>query len=346
MVSKRLTYRIAFFLAMSAVISACRPDPAALAPTPHDPPYAVELPQGFPPLPVPEDNALTQSRVELGKRLFFDSRLSSDGMISCASCHLPENAFSDPRQVSLGVHERPGFRNSPTLANVAYQPRLFMDGGVPNLEMQILAPFDEHSEFDLPIDEAAERLLEDFELIQLSQMAYNRDPDPFVITRALSAYQRTLISGQSAYDRYINGDAFAMSPDAIAGMELFFSSKTDCSACHSGVFLTDFSYQNIGLYEAYSDYGRERVTADPNDRGKFKVPTLRNVAVTAPYMHDGSLSTLQEVVAHFNAGGGQNELQHPAVRPLHLTENEQAQLVAFLEALTDETFINNSEHRP
>lgn len=331
---------------MTAVISACRPDPASLAPMLHDPPYQVALPQGFPPLPVPEDNALTQSRVLLGKRLFFDTRLSADGMISCASCHLPEHAFADPRQVSLGVDDRPGFRNSPTLANVAWQPRLFMDGGVPNLEMQILAPFEEHSEFDLPITEAAERLLDDYEMVQLSQMAYNRDPDPFVLTRALAAYQRTLVSGQSAYDRYLSGEASAMSTEAVAGMELFFSPKTDCSACHNGPFLTDFTYQNIGLYAAYTDYGRERVTADPNDRGKFKVPTLRNVAVTAPYMHDGSLQTLEEVVAHFNEGGAGNALQHPAVRPLNLTENEQAQIVAFLDALTDETFINNSEHRP
>lgn len=341
----RLTYRFAL-LAMTAVISACRPDPAALAPIAYDPPFAVSLPEGFPPLPVPEDNALTNARVELGKRLFFDTRLSSDGMISCASCHLPEHAFSDPRQVSLGVNDRPGFRNSPTLANVAWQPRLFMDGGVPTLEMQILAPFDEHTEFDLPITEAAERLSEDFQIVQLSQMAYNRDPDPFVITRAIAAFQRTLISGNSAYDRFIKGEVSAMSVEAIAGMELFFSPKTDCSACHNGPFLTDFSYQNIGLYAAYTDFGRERVTADPSDRGKFKVPTLRNVAVTPPYMHDGSLQTLEEVVAHFNAGGMQHDLQHPAVRPLNLTNDEQTQLVAFLHALTDETFINNSEHRP
>lgn len=305
----------------------------------------VEVPDHFPPFTQPDGNMLTKDRVALGKALFFDSRLSSDGMVSCASCHLPDAAFADPLQVSLGAHGREGFRNAPSLANVAFHPFLFMDGGVPTLELQVLAPFDDPTEFDFPITEAAELLASDPEIRALSLRAYGRIPDPFVITRSLAAFERTLISADSPYDRYLSGDASALNASALEGMSLFFSESVGCGNCHSGPLLTNFSFENIGLYSQYTDEGRQRVTALAEDNGKFKVPSLRNVAVTAPYMHDGSLLHLEAVIEHFNAGGADHPLKHPAVRPLNLEDQEKEALKAFLNALTDETFINNTEHR-
>ncbi len=331
---------------IAAVIVACRPDPAAITPVPEFTPLAIEVPAGFPPLVQPENNIATSARVALGKKLFFDPRLSADGSVSCASCHLPDHAFADSEPVSIGVEGRTGFRNSPTLANIAWHPLLFMDGGVPTLELQILAPFDEHSEFDFPIIEAAELLQSDDEIVTMSMRAYGRNPDPFVITRSIAAFERTLISANSPYDRYLAGDASAMTSQAIEGMNLFFSNEIGCGSCHHGPLLTNFSFENIGLYDEYADEGRERVTAQPNDNGKFKVPTLRNVAVTAPYMHDGSLSDLEAVINHFDSGGSNHPLKHPAVRPLNLSANQREALLAFLHALTDETFINNPEHQP
>jgi cytochrome c peroxidase len=325
---------------------ACTPQPDdELMPVLPDDVLVFDLPVGFPELPYPAENAPTALRVELGKQLFYDTRLSRDGNLSCASCHLPQNAFADPRPVSIGTDGRTGLRNSPTLTNVAWQPYLFMDGGVPNLELQVMHPLNDPLEFDLHIVDAASLLASDENYAQMSRSAYNRELDPYVIMRSIAAFERTLISGDSPYDRFLAGDVNALSADAQAGKALFFSPETGCSDCHSGVFFTDFSFQNIGLYATYEDNGRQRVTSDPSDAGKFKVPTLRNVALTAPYMHDGSLPTLASVVAHFNLGGAQHLNQHPAVRPLNLNPEQQAQLVVFMEALTDETFINNPNFR-
>jgi cytochrome c peroxidase len=326
--------------------TACKPRPVdEIVPEMADDVLVFDLPVGFPDLTFPVDNQPTSLRVELGKQLFYDTRLSREGNLSCASCHLPQNAFADPRAVSIGTDGRTGLRNAPTLANVAWQPHLFMDGGVPSLELQVMHPFNDPLEFDLHIVDAANQLASDENYAQMSLSAYDRPLDPFVIMRAISSFERTLISGNSAYDRFLAGDEAALSSDAQAGMALFFSPETGCSDCHNGVFFTDFSFQNVGLYATYADNGRQRVTGDPSDEGKFKVPTLRNVALTAPYMHDGSLSTLADVVAHFNAGGELHSNQHPAVRPLNLNPEQQAQLIVFLEALTDESFINNPDFR-
>ncbi len=340
------TGSIALLMSIISFWMACTPEPDdELMPVMSDDVLVFELPSGFPELPYPADNAPTALRVELGKQLFYDTRLSRDGNLSCASCHLPEHAFADPRAVSQGTDGREGLRNSPTLTNVAWQPYLFMDGGVPNLELQVMHPLNDPLEFDLHIVDAANILANDENYAQMSRSAYNRELDPYVIMRSIAAFERTLISGNSAFDRFLAGDENALSADAQAGKALFFAPETGCSDCHTGVFFTDFSFQNIGLYTNYEDNGRQRVTTDPSDHGKFKVPTLRNVALTAPYMHDGSLATLADVVAHFNSGGVQHTNQHPAVRPLNLTPEQQTQLVVFLEALTDESFINNPDFR-
>lgn len=307
----------------------------------------MEVPIGFPEVPESEGNTFTQARWELGKRLFYDPVMSVDSSISCSSCHDPALAFTDQRLVSLGVAERPGTRNAPTLANVAYHPYFTREGGVPTLEMQVLVPIQEHAEFDYNIVLLAERLQADSQYVQQAQTAYDRPPDPFVITRALACFERSFLSGNSGYDRYKNGVGdHQLSASALRGMELFFSDQTQCSSCHGGFDFTDYSFTNNGLYEVYEDPGRFRLTGEEKDRATFKVPSLRNVALTAPYMHDGSISTLPEVVAHYSEGVQEHPNKGEHVHPLFLTTAEQHDLVAFLESLTDFSFVENPLFQP
>ncbi len=311
---------------------------------PEEPLLAV--PVGFPAPIFPEGNELTAARWELGKRLFFDPIMSKDGTVSCASCHLPEQAFTDGKQVSQGVEGRAGFRNAPTLANVAYHPYYTREGGVPTLEMQILVPIQEHAEFDMNILEIAELLAADSSYVQQSQTAYGRIPDAFVITRSIACFERTILSGNSPYDRFSNGKNSALTDAEKRGMELFFSQELACAECHSGFNFTGYSFENNGLYDTYADPGRFRLTGKEGDRALFKVPSLRNVGVTAPYMHDGSMQTLEAVVAHYNSGGKNHPHKSHLVKQLGLNQKEKDDLVAFLKALTDPHFLENPKFQP
>lgn len=307
----------------------------------------VEVPAWFPDLPVPADNALTSERIALGRRLFHDPLLSRDSSISCASCHVQSRAFTDGRPVSMGVGGRTGQRNAPSLANVAYVPALNADGGIPTLELQAQAPIFAHEEMDFTIAEFLDRIGQDASYRTLFTAAYGREPDAYGISWALASFQRTFISGNSRFDRfeYLN-EASALSEAEQRGRELFFSSATQCSACHAPPMFTTFEYANVGLYESYADSGRARITHLPQDNGKFRVPSLRNIAVTGPFMHDGSIATLHEAVAHFNTGGVGHPLQDARIRPLQLTPQQVDDLVAFLGALTDDTFISDPDHGP
>lgn len=303
-------------------------------------PLLMEIPHGFPDVPFPEENAFNEQRWKLGKQLFYDPIMSVDSSISCASCHQPELAFSDNIDFSLGVEQRLGTRNSPSLANVAYHPYLTREGGVPTLEMQVLVPIQEHNEFDFNIVLLAERLQADSMYVQMALDAYDRQPDPFVITRALACFERSLLSGNSLYDQHNRGEV-SLSPPALRGKELFFSERTQCSKCHGGFNFTNYDFANNGLYTNYSDEGRFRLTGEDQDRAVFKVPSLRNIELSAPYMHDGSLSTLEAVVAHYNSGGKKHINKSPFLQPLLLNSQEEEDLVAFLKSLTDYSFIEN-----
>ena len=310
-----------------------------LLPVPSNEP---EVPAGFPPVIFPDDNGYTEERWALGKKLFFDPILSLDSSISCASCHLPEYGFSDNRSLSPGILNRPGVRNAPSLANVAYHPYFLREGSVPTLEMQVLVPIQEENEFAHNIVDIAAQLNRDSTYVAMSLAAYNRPPDAFTITRALATFERTLISGNSPYDQFVTlGKTDALSEEEQAGMALFFSDRLQCSTCHGGFNFTDYRFANNGLDTAYADIGRMRFSGKESDRGLFKVPSLRNVAVTGPYMHDGSIATLQEVVAHYNSGGALHPNKSPLIQPLNLSASEKQQLVAFLFALTDSAFISN-----
>lgn len=295
------------------------------------------VPEGFESIAYPEDNPFTLSKWELGKKLFYDPVLSVDFSISCASCHKPELAFSDDQATTNGIENRQGTRNSPSLSNVAYNPYYTREGGVPTLEMQILIPIQEHNEFGFNIVEACERLNEIKEYVEMTEDAFGTEMTPFALTRALATFERTLISGNSPYDLHNRGDA-SLSPSALKGMTLFNSSKTNCSSCHSGFNFTDYSFKNNG-YES-GDIGRMRFTGDSVDYSVFKVPSLRNIGLTGPYMHDGSFSTLREVIDQYNSGGSSN-FNDPLIQPLNLNEQEINDLISFLTSLTDQDFISN-----
>lgn len=308
--------------------------------------YQLDYPDHFPEPNIPDDNQLTELRVELGKKLFFDKRLSADGTISCGSCHFQELAFADSEPLSTGINNRIGKRNAPGLFNLAWKERFLADGGVPNLELQVMVPLHDEREMGSNILDIAPALDDIAVYAQLSRAAYDRPVDAFVITRAIAAFERSLVSGNSSYDQYLEGNEQALNDSEIRGMELFFSSRTNCSSCHSGPFFTDGGYHNVGLYKLYQDIGREGITLDPSDNGKFMTPSLRNIAHTAPYMHDGSIATLEEVIEHFDQGGTPHPIKDPQIEPLQLNEQEKLDLVNFLGSLSDADFLVNPDHRP
>jgi cytochrome c peroxidase len=330
--------RIVFFGLLIVALIACEKIPHH-----NDEPVKLRIPSQFPELIFPKGNEPTKLRIALGRILFYDKRLSTNHDMSCSSCHILSSAFTDGKTVSHGRMGHSGKRNAPTLANIAWMPRLMMEGGVPSLEAQALAPLHDSLEMGFNMMVYVDELNEDENLRAMAKAAYGRDSiDPFVVTRALSAFQRTFISGDSRYDRFKSGYKNEMSDMEMAGMSLFFSEKTKCSECHNEPFFTDFSYYNIGLEADYTDTGKERATHDSSDIGKFKTPTLRNIELTGPYMHDGRMSTLEEVVSFINRGEKLHANQDERIVPLHLTDQEQAQIVAFLKTLTDWNFVQNA----
>lgn len=325
-------------------LAACKPEPEALL-MPENRPFELNLPAHFPEMDIPVDNPMTADAVELGRLLFHDTRLSRDGMVSCATCHLQHLAFSDGEAISIGIEGRTGLRNSPSLANVGFAPRLFMDGGVPTLEMQILAPIADENEMDHNILLVAEELNTDPQLTALAQSAYQQEINPYTITRSLAAFERSIVSATSKYDLYLQGEAM-LTEEEMLGMELFNSDELQCASCHSSALFTDYEYHNIGLYLEYADPGRERISLDQNDWGKFKTPSLRNVAFTAPYMHNGSLNTLEEVIDFFAGGGESHPNKDQRIQGFEINQTEKDALIAFLNCLSDESLRHNPAFYP
>jgi cytochrome c peroxidase len=262
-------------------------------------------------LPVPEDNPLTTEKIEIGRRLFSDHRLSRDGSIACSSCHDPDRAFSDGRPIAVGVFSRQGRRNAPALINRGYGRSFFWDGRAATLEEQVLKPIQDPNEMDLTIPEAVART--------------GLPADE--ISRALASYVRSILSGDSAFDRFLNGDRAALSAEEQAGLQLF-RGKANCVACHVGPNFNDERLHNTGVA------WRDGKFADPGaGQGNFKTPTLREIARTAPYMHDGSIATLEDVIEYYDRGGNRNPSLDPELRPLRLSASEKQNLIAFLRCL-------------
>ena len=315
----------------------------------EDPQALLELPDHFPndltPY-LPEDNVLTRPKIDLGKMLFFDPNLSLDSTVSCATCHKPELAFTDGLQRSVGVGGRLGLRNAPSLANVLFGQSFFWHGSSPNLERQVIFPIEDEAEMDNTFPEIIRRLEGDEAYVEFFEEAFGEGPNPNNITDAIAAFERTLLSYQSPYDKYLEGDTSALSLSQKRGLILFNGEKAECFHCHNPAFLfTDESFKNNGLYEVYPDPGRWELTGREEDKGKFKVPTLRNIALTAPYMHDGSIATLEEVIDHYSSGGANHPNKAPEIRRFILNDQEKQDLIQFLEALTDPAFINNPSFR-
>ena len=325
---------VIWLLLVGLLLAGCTKDPVEL-PLEGNSLFPLQVPAGWPQPPLQEDNPLTIASVKLGKALFFDERLSLDRGISCASCHHPDRAFSDTVALSIGVHGGLGARNGPTLANVAYHPLLMRDGGAPTLEQQVFIPLMDEAEMDTDPQQVVEALRDDPEVAAMSLQAYGKPFDLYVLTRALANYQRTLLSGTSRYDRFLQGDATALDDAEVRGMQLF-NGSAQCSVCHSGFDLSDHNFHNVGIaLDHADDPGRQRITLNPADRGKFKTPTLRNIALTAPYMHDGSMITLEQTIEHFNSGGLADPNKDPLMVPLALSPSQKQDLAAFLRSLTD-----------
>lgn len=294
-------------------------------------------PKGFPYPTIPADNQPTENRIALGKKLFFDPILSRDSTISCASCHHEDKHFTDQLALSKGIEGRLGSRNAPSLLNVAWLKIIMWDGGIPDLEQQVLAPISAHFEFDFDANEIVKRLSKQNDYVRMTKEAYGVAPSVFTLTRAIACFERTLTTGRSKFDeyRYYNNTSI-LSESEKRGMDVFFGEKGECFHCHNEYNFTNNEFRNNGLYTNYSDSGRAKITLNTDDAGKFKVPSLRNIAGTAPYMHDGSLATLEQVVEHYNSGGKSHPNKSPFVKPLGLTATEKEDLVNFLKALTDQ----------
>ncbi|MGK0384913.1 MAG: cytochrome c peroxidase [Bacteroidia bacterium] len=307
-------------------------------------PYQLDIPSWFPEMEIPAGNQLTKARIELGRKLFYEPLLSLDTSVSCGTCHKLDVAFTDAIPLSLGVDNAVGLRNAPTLANIGFAPYFFHDGGVQTLELQSQQPIFSVDEMRFTIAGFLDRIEGDSEYEKMFADAYGREPGAFGISRAISAFERTFISGSSRFDQYeYQGITSALSEQEIRGKELFFSNQTKCSNCHESPLFSNYEFENIGLYFNYADSGRTRISQLTEDNGKFKVPTLRNIELTGPYMHNGSMQTLEEVVEHFNSGGVGHLNQSEEIIPLNLTIQEKADLVAFLKSLTDQSFVANSD---
>jgi len=302
--------------------------------------YNIDLPEDFPPLHIPANNQLTNKKIKLGERLFNDINISIDSTIMCASCHKRELAFADSLSISPGVQGRLGDRNSPSLINAAFSPLINKDGGVTKLDIQALIPIEDHNEMGISIIELSKRLADDQEYSDLFRQAFDQDPNGFTIPRAFSSYVRSLVDNSSMYDEFLQGDSTALSDSAERGMKLFFSDDLACSNCHNGPLLTSFEFGNNGLYEEYNDLGRALITLDSLDHGKFRIPSLRNVSLTAPYMHNGSIPTLERVIDHYASGGSSHTSKSQFIKGFKISHGQKSDLLGFLNALTSQDFKN------
>ncbi len=293
---------------------------------------------------------LPTTKEELGGRLFLDPILSSDGKISCASCHIPAYAFADTVALSKGVGGQLGTRNTPSAMNLSAHDIFFHDGRAESLEQQAAGPIENPVEMNLPISEAVKKLNADKNYFAAFKKLYNEAPNRDNLLDALASFERTLETSNTAFDKFMHDDTMAISESAKRGQKIF-NIKGKCFDCHFGPDFTRDDFKNIGLYNGkeLNDVGRFGVTKDSTDIGKFKVPGLRNIAVTAPYMHNGMFKTLTEVIDYYNEPQkfvkGSINMDTTMLAPLYLTKQDKADLLEFLKTLTDEQFKSVARNR-
>ncbi|UCG34261.1 MAG: c-type cytochrome [Phycisphaerales bacterium] len=296
----------------------------------------MEVPKGLPPLPVPADNPMTEAKVELGRMLYFDTRLSSSGTISCATCHDPTMAWTEHRATSKGLDEQVGERNSPTVINAAYMTSQFWDGRSKTLEEQALGPIENPVEMGHKMEVLTGQLEEIPEYKKRFADVFGTEVNKEGIAKAIAAFERTVLSGNSPYDQYQAGDKNALTEAQVNGMDVFMSA---CATCHTPPTFSNGRFYNagVGADKAKPDEGRKKVSGKARDTGAFRVPHLREVASTWPYFHDGSVEKLEDAVALMARGGNDSpglSMMMKAVRGMELEENEIADMVEFLKALS------------
>ena len=367
MISKQLHTLIASLILISLTgCERCNPDSCDPPCDAIATPYALEIPPFFPPMDIPEDNPLTVEGIELGRLLFWEKSLSADGTMSCGSCHLPSAGFADPNQYSTGITGAQGFRNAMAIVNIGWSTSFFWDGRTASLEEQILEPVSHPDEMALPWDEAVTRLQNapnaTTQIDYPSRFAHAFGPGDITAertTQAIAQFLRTLISANSKFDQWRRGET-TLADDEFAGYEMFLREGGDpevtpggqfggdCFHCHSeaGLQFSDYLFRNNGLDSVFTpDPGLAGVTGNALDSGRFKTPTLRNVALSAPYMHDGRFQTLEEVIEHYNSGGVPSSTIDPFMKynsgGLTLSAVQKGNLLAFLNTLTDTAFVSD-----
>lgn len=342
--------RLLFILILANVLMGCRKSEELPQPVYAPIPYELSLPSHFPEMVIPEDNPLTVQGVYLGRHLFWDTRLSGDNTMACATCHLPQFSFSDNHPTSIGIDGEYGTRNTMVLQNIAWANDYFWDGRAKTLEEQVLLPVENPIEMHETWSHFMDEIRDDEKYKTMFFEAFGVVAfDSTHAAKAMAQFLRTMVSCNSKYDRIIQGEE-AFTIQEQAGFDSFNAlSGGDCFHCHGGSLTTDFSYKNNGLDAVPIDTGRGLVTGDPNDYYKFKVPPLRNIEYSAPYMHDGRFATIDEVISHYSIG---LEPTSPNISPLmefasqggvQLTPQEIAELKAFLLTLSDPDFINNPD---
>ena len=292
-----------------------------------------------PAIEFPEDNPFSEASLELGGALFFEKLLSRDTSISCQACHMVNVAFADHLPLGEGIQGRHVTRNTPTVFNMAFHPYFMIDGKFKTLEEQVLGPINEHREFDMTPELVMERLKTIPYYEELSQKAYGEALSIEVVQKSIANFERMLISDNSRFDQFKRGE-INLTEQEMKGWVLFQSTELNCIQCHGGYNFTNYAFENNGLKKEYQDSGRALITKQKEDIAKFKVPTLRNVALTYPYMHDGSFATLDSVIDHYASGGKKHSSQSELITGFEINQEERNALIAFLETLTEERYLN------
>lgn len=351
-----LKVKYSVLILLVALVSGCKKD--IVDDTYETTPYELQIPAGLPSMDVfiPEDNPLTVEGVALGRKIFYDPILSGDNTQACADCHKQEFGFSDPHPLSTGIDGIEGTRNAMAIINLGWnQFGFFWDGRAVTLEDQALQPVVNPIEMNTTWPEVEAKLNASEEYKTLFKQAYGVDYiDSMTVAKAIASFERTLISGNSRFDQWYSQQSIQLTDQELRGYVLFQSEDGDCFHCHTlGGFLTDNQFHNNGLDSLYVDEGRYLVSGSSTDMGRFRTPTLKNIELTAPYMHDGRFFTLEEVMDHYNdhilrSSTLNNFLDlhldpHQNVGGLNLTQEDKAALVAFLKTMTDPDFINNSD---
>lgn len=347
---------IPIFLIIISIFS-CRKDesPETVLPSNYDLVLPGIIEQYLPPMEIPIDNPLTTEGVELGRKLFYDTKLSADNTQSCASCHAPTSGFTDPDQFSTGIDGLQGNRNSMPIVNLGWAKKLFWDGRAESLEDQAFGPVVNPIEMHNTWTNAVSELQADNLYPELFNQAFGTTViDSVMVSKAIAQFERTMISGNSPFDRYLRNEETGMTEqeelEVYQGLALFMDeTKGDCFHCHGDQYMplwTDNLFHNNGLDATFTDNGLGLVTGNPNDNGKFKTPTLRNLKYTAPYMHDGRFNTLEEVVDHYSFGLQNSSTIDPLMKNVDnggvaLSPVEKGLLIKFLESLSDESYITN-----